>query len=304
MVSPQQKLVNFDEIRSNNFKSILLFFLFMILILALGYIIGLVWGSAYFGLILAFIFCIVYGLIAWFSGANMLLSLSNAKPAPKKDYPYLVNTVEGLAMAAGLPTPKVYVIDDSAMNAFATGRDPKNSAICVTTGLLQKMNREELEGVLAHEMYHIKNYDIRSMMVAAVMVGVIMLLSDLLLRSFLWGGKGGSKEGGNARIVFILIGIALAILSPLIGELIKLGISRKREFSADAGGATLTRYPQGLANALKKIKDDPDPLVDSANKATAHLFISMPFKRKNSWLQNMFSTHPPIEERIRRLESM
>jgi heat shock protein HtpX len=305
MVTQQQKLVNFDEIRNNNFKSVFLFFLFMILIVALGMIIGYVWGSMYFGLIISILFVIVYGLIAWFSGANMLLALSKAKPVTKKEYPYLLNTVEGLALAAGMPTPKAYVIDDSAMNAFATGRDPKNSAICVTTGLLKNMNREELEGVIAHEMYHIKNYDIRAMMVAAVMVGVIMLLSDFLLRSFLWGGKGGdSKEGGNVKLVFILIGLALAILSPLIGELIKLSISRKREFSADAGAATLTRYPQGLANALKKIKSDPDPLVDSANKATSHLYISTPFGKKSGWFQNLFSTHPSIDERIKRLEAM
>jgi heat shock protein HtpX len=301
--NPNFKLVNFDEIRNNNFKSVLLFIQFMILIAALGLIIGYFWGNIYFGMIIAVIFVIVYGLIAWFAGANMLLSISHAKPADKKQYPYLVNTVEGLAMAAGLPTPKIYVIEDSAMNAFATGRDPENSAICVTTGLLKNMNREELEGVIAHEMYHIRNYDIRAMMVAAVMVGVIMLLSDFLLRSVLYG-KGGNRDRGNLGYILILVGIVLAILSPFIGELIKLGISRKREFSADAGAATLTRYPQGLANALKKIKNDPDPLVDTANKATAHLFISNPFARKKGWFKNLFSTHPDIDERIKRLEAM
>jgi heat shock protein HtpX len=300
----QQKLVNFDEIRNNNIKSVMLFFLFMVIIILLGMVIGAVWGSMIFGLIISIIFVIVYGLIAWFSGADMLLALSKAKPVTKKEYPYLYNTIEGLALAAGLPTPKAYVIDDTALNAFATGRDPENSAIVVTKGLLEKMNREELEGVIAHEMHHIKNYDIRAMMIAAVMVGVIMLLSDFLLRSFLWGGKGGDREGGNAKLILILIGVALAILSPLIGELIKLSISRKREFSADAGAATLTRYPPGLANALKKIRDDPDPLVDTANKATAHLYISVPFKKKSTWFQNIFSTHPPIEERIKRLEAM
>lgn len=305
MVKQQQKLVHFDEIRDNNMKSVLLFFLFMLLIAGLGLLLGWIWGSTYFGLALAVIFGFVYALIAWFSGANMLLALSKAKPVTKKEQPYLYHTIEGLSMAAGIPTPKAYIIEDEAMNAFATGRDPKNSAICVTTGLLKKMNREELEGVIAHEMYHIKNYDIRAMMIAAVMVGVIMLLSDFILRSFLWGGKGGDREGGgNLQIVFIAIGLVLALLAPLIGELIKLGISRKREYSADAGGATLTRYPQGLANALKKIRDDPDPLVDSANKATAHLYISIPFRKKSGWLQNLFSTHPPIDERIKRLEAM
>jgi len=305
MAQQKMKFVNFDEIRNNNFKSLILFFLFMGIIVILGLIIGALWGNAVLGIILAVIFSLVYALIAWFSGANMLLSLSHAKPVTKKEYPYLYNTVEGLALAAGLPTPKAYVIEDDAMNAFATGRDPKNSAIVVTTGLLKKMNREELEGVIAHEMYHIRNYDIRAMMIAAVMVGVIMLLSDLLLRTFLWGGKGNNMEGGgNITIIFIAIGLVLAILSPIIGQLIQLAISRKREFSADAGGSTLTRYPQGLANALKKIRDDPDPLVDTANRATAHLYISTPFRKKGGWLKNLFSTHPPIDERIRRLEAM
>jgi len=298
------KLVNFDEVRNNNFKSVLLFFMFMLVIALLGLIIGLVWGSIWFGVILALVFGLVYALIAWFAGANMLLALSKAKPVTKREQPYLYHTIEGLALAAGIPTPKAYVIDDEALNAFATGRSPKDSAIVVTSGLLKKMNREELEGVVAHEMYHIKNYDIRAMMIAAVMVGVIMLMSDLLLRTFLWGGKGNDREGGNATIIFIVIGIVLAILAPLIGELIRLSISRKREYSADAGAAILTRYPQGLANALKKIRDDPDPLVDTANKATAHLYISTPFRKKGGWFQRMFSTHPPIDERISRLEAM
>jgi heat shock protein HtpX len=304
MVKQQQMLVNFDEVRNNNLKSVWLFFLFMLVIGFLGFIVGLIWGNMWLGLILAVIFGIVYGLIAYFAGADMLLSLSKAKPATKKEYPYLVNTVEGLAIAANIPTPKIYVIDDTALNAFATGRGPKNSAIVVTTGLLKKMNREELEGVVAHEMYHIKNFDIRAMMIAAVMVGVIVLMSDVLLRSFLWGGKGGDRDSGSAGLILIVVGIVLAILAPLIGELIRLSISRKREFSADAGAAVLTRYPMGLANALKKIRDDPDPLVDTANKATAHLYISTPFRKKKGWITNIFSTHPPIDERIKRLEAM
>ena len=300
----QQKLVNFDEVRNNNLKSIWLFYMFMVVIAFIGFIIGLIWGSMWVGVIIAVLFGLIYGLIAYYAGADMLLSLSKAKLATKKDYPYLVNTVEGLAIAANIPTPKIYVIEDTALNAFATGRGPKNSAIVVTTGLLKKMNREELEGVVGHEMYHIRNYDIRAMLIAAVMVGVIVLMSDVLLRSFLWGGKGGDRDSGNAGLILIVVGIILAILAPLIGELIRLSISRKREYSADAGAAILTRYPQGLANALKKIRDDPDPLVDTANKATAHMYISSPFRKKKGWLTNIFSTHPPIEERIKRLEAM
>lgn len=300
-----EKRVNFDEIRNNNLKSILLFFLFALLIAGLGALVGLFWGGIYFGLILAGIFVIVYSLIAWFSGANMIMGLSGAKPVTKKEYPYLHHTIEGLALAAGVPTPKAYVIKDSALNAFATGRDPNHSAIAVTTGLLKKLNREELEGVLAHEMSHIKNYDIRAMMIAAIMTGVIILLSDFMLRSFLFGGgRGGNRDSGNAQLIFIVVGLVLAILAPLIGEMIKLAISRKREYAADAGAAVLTRYPPGIANALRKIKDDPDPLVDKANKATAHLFISTPFRKKKGFMTKLFATHPPIEDRIKRLEQM
>ncbi|MEK6901909.1 MAG: M48 family metallopeptidase, partial [Nanoarchaeota archaeon] len=192
------------------------------------------------------------------------------------------------------------------LNAFATGRNPDHASITVTTGLLHKLNKLELEGVLAHEMSHIKNYDIRVMMLAAVLGGLTVLLSDFLLRSFLWGGKGDRRENNQMTLIFIIAGIALAILSPLIGELIKLSISRRREFLADASGALLTRYPKGLADALRKIKGDPDPLVDKANKATAHLFISMPFRHdhKESFMQRMFATHPPIDERIRKLDEM
>jgi heat shock protein HtpX len=233
--------------------------------------------------------------------------MSGAKEAQKPEHAYLINTVEGLSIAAGIPMPKVYVIEDTALNAFATGRDPKNSYVAVTSGLLKKLNRQELEGVLAHEISHIKNYDIRVMMLAAVMVGVTVLLSDFLLRSFLWGGKDRDRENNQATLVLILIGFVLAILSPLIGEMMKLAISRKREFLADASAALITRHPKGLADALRKIKEDPDPLVDHANKATAHLYISTPFRKegkKGSWLQSLFSTHPDINERIKKLEEM
>jgi len=302
----QEKLVNFEEIRKNNFKSFLLLFLFFMLIAVLGSVIGLIFlGDFLFGLIIALVIGIIYSIIAWFSGADMLVGLTKAKLVSKKEQPYLVNTVEGLALAAGIKTPKTYIIEDSAMNAFATGRDPKNSVIVVTSGLLKNMKRDELEGVIAHEMSHIKNYDIRTMMIAAVMVGIIVLLSDIMLRSFIFGGgRRDSRGDGQAQIIMIVIGIALAILAPLIAQLMKLAISRKREFSADAGAAVLTRYPQGLANALKKIENDPDPLVESANRATAHLFISTPFKKHAGFMTNLFSTHPPIEERIKRLEAM
>ncbi len=297
----------YEEISGNRLKTVFLVATFFGFVILLGLVIGLWYGNQYFGLILAVVVGVVYFLISYFAGSSMILSMSGAKEAKKPEHTNLINAVEGLTIAAGLPKPpKVYVIDDSALNAFATGRNPEHASITVTTGLLHKLNKLELEGVLAHEMSHIKNYDIRVMMLAAVLVGLTVLLSDFLLRSFLWGGKGDHRENNQMTLIFIIVGIALAILSPLIGELIKLSISRKREFLADASGALLTRYPKGLADALRKIKSDPDPLVDKANKATAHLFISMPFRHdhKESFMQRMFATHPPIDERIKRLEEM
>ena len=294
----------FEEVRENVFKSWLLMIAFLLIIAGIGWILGWYWGNVNIGLLIAVIFTIIYTLIMFYVGDKFILTMTGAKPASKKDYPHLVHTVEGLAVAAGLPTPQVYVIDDSALNAFATGRDPKHASITVTSGLVKKMNRQELEGVVAHEMAHIRNLDIRTMMLAAVLVGVITLMSDFMLRSFLWGGKDNDRDSGSIGIILIIVGLVLAILAPLIAHLIRLAISRKREFAADAGGAILTRYPEGLASALEKIKNDPDPLVDNANRATAHLFISTPFRKKSSWLSTIFATHPPIEERIKRLRQM
>ena len=297
--------ITFNETRHNKWKSYFLILLFIGLIAGLGAAFGAMYGSVYFGLIFATIIAIIYAIITFNVGNKMILKMSGAKEVTKKEYPHLFHSVEGLAVAAGVPTPKAYVIDDTALNAFATGKDPNNASITVTTGLLKKLNREELEGVIAHEMAHIKNYDIRVMLIAAVMVGVVVLLSDFLLRSFIFGGHGNRKSSNNGGTAIILVvALVLAILAPIVGELIKLAISRKREFMADATGATLTRYPPGLANALRKISEDPDPLVDKANKATAHLFISTPFRKKRGGLTKLFSTHPPIQERIKRLEEM
>ena len=294
----------YDQIASNKRRTVLLMFFFVALITLIGLIIGLFWGSTYFGIGLAVVIGGIYFLISYYAGASMVLSMTGAKPATKPEYTYLINTVEGLSIAAGLPkVPEVYIINDTALNAFATGRDPMHSSVCVTTGLLAKLNKVELEGVLAHELSHIKNFDIRVMLLASVLVGVTVLLSDFLLRSFLFGGS-RDREGGNSNMILIAIGLGLAILSPIIGQMIQLAVSRQREFLADASAAQLTRYPKGLADALRKIKDDPDPLVDHANKATAHLFISTPFRKKKSMFVSLFSTHPDIDERIRRLDSM
>ncbi|HSQ79417.1 MAG TPA: M48 family metallopeptidase [Candidatus Bathyarchaeia archaeon] len=245
--------------------------------------------------------------VGYYASDKIVLGISRAKPVTKDEYPYLYNVVEGLAIAAGIPMPKCYVIEDTAPNAFATGRKPETAVICVTTGLLQKLNRVELEGVVAHEMSHIKNYDIRLSTLVVVMAGVVALLSDWMLRSFWWGGgrrrdrnRGGS---GRAEGVLVIVGLALAVLAPIFATIIQLAVSRKREFLADASGALLTRYPAGLASALSKISADKEPL-EAANKATAHLWIVNPLKNIGGGVNRLFSTHPPIEERIAALEKM
>ena len=292
----------YDHISSNKRKSILLIILFFIIIGLLGYAFGLYFGGAFIGLAFAIIFATMMILISFYSGDKMILSMSHAVEADRKKYPHLVNSVEGIAIAAGIPTPKIYVIDDSAINAFATGRDPKHASVTVTTGAIQRLKRDELEGVIAHELAHIRNYDIRMMMFVVILVGVIALLSDLFLRSFIYGrGRRNSRGGGVVVVIILVLGLILAILSPLIAQLIKLSISRRREFLADADGALLSRNPHGLANALKKIKDDKEPLVEAANKATAHLFIENPLRTFRGKINSLFSTHPDINERIKRL---
>lgn len=296
----------YEHISSNKRKSILLIIIFFIIIGFLGYAFGLYFGDIFVGLAFAIILSIIMTLISFYSGDKMILRMSHAVPADRKKYPHLVNTVEGLAIAAGIPTPSIYVIEDSAINAFATGRDVKHASVTATTGAIQRLKRDELEGVIAHELAHIRNYDIRMMMLVVVLVGVIALLSDLFLRSIFYGrGKRSSgKGGGIIGVIIILIGLVLAILAPLIAQLIKFSVSRKREFLADADGALLIRNPQGLANALKKIRDDKEPLVEAANKATAHLFIENPLRTFRGRINNLFSTHPDINERIKRLESL
>jgi heat shock protein HtpX len=295
----------YTEISANRWKTFFLLFLFSLVIIGLGAAFGQVLGKgmAITGMVIAFIISIIMITVSFYSGDKTVLSISRAKEVTKKDDPFLINTVEGLSIAAGIPMPKVYIIEETSINAFATGRDPEHASIAVTTGARKRLNRTELEGVLAHEMSHIKNFDIRYMMLVAVMVGVIVLFSDIMFRTFLWGGGNNDRKGGGGA-VFIIIAIALAILAPIIAQLIRLAVSRKREYLADASGAQLTRYPPGLANALKKIRDDHDKVVDTANKATAHLYIENPLRNRRSFLNNMFSTHPDVNERIARLEAM
>ena len=289
---------------------------FIIFVMLVVYVFSRAMG---YGMYISFPLAILVALIASFSSYyysdKIVLAMSHARPASREEYLQLNNVVEGLCIAAGLPQPKIYVIDDTAPNAFATGRNPQNSVVAVTTGLLQKLNRTELEGVIAHELSHIKNYDILLQTLTVVMVGVVALLSDWFLRFLRFGSFGGrrsrysrssssSRGGGSpAMLVFLILGIILALLSPFIAQLIRLAISRRREFLADASGALLTRYPPGLASALKKISADTEPL-EVANKATAHLYIVNPLKDFSGKVNNLFSTHPPTEERIVALEKM
>ncbi|HEY3298378.1 MAG TPA: zinc metalloprotease HtpX [Armatimonadota bacterium] len=295
----------YEQISANKWKSVFLILVFMLIITGLGYLFARVTGFPQI-LPLAVVLAVFSSVGSFYYSDSIVLSMSAARQVTEQEYPHLVNSVNGLAIAAGLPAPRVYVIDDSAPNAFATGRDPQHAAIAVTTGLIDKMNRAELEGVIAHEMSHIKDYDIRLMALVAVLAGTVVLISDWLMRSMWWGGMrrddDDDRGGGGNAIVFVLA-IAAALLAPLAASLIQLAVSRKREFLADAQGAMLTRYPEGLANALRKISADVEPL-ESANKATAHMYISNPLNDRGGWLNSLFSTHPPVEERIRRLEAM
>lgn len=296
----------YEQISRNKWKSFFLILFFLGLIFLLTWIFGELMGFGSHGLILAVFIASAMTLGSYYASDKIVLAISRAKPVKKKDYPYLYNVVEGLAIAAGLPKPRCYIINDTAPNAFASGRNPQKSVIVVTKGLLEKLNRVELEGVIAHEMAHIKNYDVLVQTLAVVMVGVVALLSDWILRSFFWGGgrrRGKGKGGGGGAAIFVVVGLVLAVLSPLVAQLIRLAISRRREFLADANGALLTRYPPGLASALRKLAADKEPL-EAANKATAHLYIVNPLTDIKGKVNALFSTHPPVEERIAVLEKM
>lgn len=293
----------YSEMNKNKWNSYILIFFFVLVVSAIGAFLGWYWGSIYFGFGMAFFIAVIYTAIVFSSGDKMIHSSTGAREVKRSEYPYLYHTIEGLAIAAGIPKPKAYVIDSPALNAYATGKDPKNASITVTTGLMNKLNKQELEGVIAHEMSHIKNYDIRFMMLTVVLVGVVVLLSNIFLRSLWFAPAGGRRNSGGSNLIFIIIGVVLVILSPIIVQLIRLAISRKREYLADASGAMLTRYPPGLASALEKIKDDNNYEIKKASKATAALFISNPLKKeknKSSW----WSTHPDINSRIERLRKM
>jgi len=295
----EQKISFFDAIDSNKRNSVFLiiFVCFMFL--------GIAWAGSYalgmgdFGFWIFFLGGLAYLAFAYYSGDSFVLSMSKAKPATAEDYPFLYNIVEGMAIAVNIPMPKIYVIEDSSPNAFATGRDPKHASIAVTTGLLKTMKREELEGVVAHEISHIGNFDIRFMLFAVVMVGAISIIANLVFRSLLFG-RGNNRRDGNGGGPLLIIAIIFMVLAPIFSELIRLAISRQREFLADATAAKITRYPEGLASALEKLGGVTVPLK-STDDAIAPLYIVNPLAGK---IGHLFSTHPPIAERVKRLRGM
>lgn len=301
-----------DLIAHNRRVSILLMFLMTSFLVLVGAVLGVLWtGDWMVGAAFALAVSAIMLLFSYFAGASAILSMSGARKIEKRDHPQLFNVVEEMSVAAGVPMPEVYIIDDPAPNAFATGRDPKHAAVAITTGLMEKLNRDELQGVMAHEMSHVRNFDIRFAMLMAVMVGSIVLMCDFSMRMAFFGGMGrgrrrssrGGHGKGGGHVIIIVVAILLAILAPLFAKIIQLAVSRKREYLADASAVELTRYPEGLANALAKLAGDREHLA-GANRATQHLYIVNPVKSLGPGKKSLFSTHPPIADRIARLRSL
>jgi heat shock protein HtpX len=295
----------YQQVDHNKRESALIMFLFVVFVVGAVWLMTKAFGYSPAVAGWALIFSGLTSFASYYYSDRIILGLSGAKPATRQEHFDFYTSTENLCMAAQLPMPKLYVIEDSAMNAFATGRDPKHAVVCATTGILARLDRTELEGVIAHELSHIKNYDIRLMSIVTVLVGIVTLLADWLLRmSWLGGNRNRDRESnGQLGAILVIAGMALAFLSPIIATLIKLAVSRKREFLADASAAAITKYPEGLARALEKLAGDKEPL-EAANKATAHLYITNPLKNSHSaigWFASLFATHPPIEQRIKAL---
>ncbi|TMF26795.1 MAG: zinc metalloprotease HtpX [Chloroflexi bacterium] len=294
----------YDAAAANRWRTVLLVVAFTAIIALLGYFVGEYFYPGGGLAVLPFALALSLGsaFTSYFAGDRIVLAQSQARELAPNEETELHNVVETLAIGLGIPVPKLFVIEDSAPNAFATGRDPRHASVVVTRGLIDKMDRTELEGVIAHELSHVGNRDIRVMLLVTILVGTVALLADWMWRSMFWGrGRGRDRGGGNAIIA--VVAIVLAILTPIIATLIQLAVSRQREYLADASGALLTRYPPGLASALRKIAADRE-VLEVANKATASLYIANPLKDAPTFLDHLFDTHPPIEERIKRLEAM
>jgi heat shock protein HtpX len=301
----------YEQISANKRKTVLLIFLFVLLLSAVGLAVDYFLRGGVVGIVIVAVIVTVSSFVSYFNSDKVALRVAHARPADPVEYARYHNLVEGLCIASGLPKPRLYIVDDPAPNAFSTGRNPKHAAIAVTTGLLERMNRVELEGVLAHELSHIRNYDVLVMTLAVTMVGIIALLSDFFLRIMFWtGGRGGrDDDSGNnpLGIVFAILGFVLLIFAPIIAALMQMAVSRRREYLADASGVQLTRYPPGLISALEKLKDDHTS-THFASKATAHLWIEEPLDKESNrgdtrW-NHLFDTHPPIDDRIHALEQM
>lgn len=297
-----------DHVSGNVFKTWLIMFFFSLFTVAVIYVIAQGFGYGDVGGLgivgFALIMAGVMNFVSYFWSDKIVLGVSGAKSIKKEDNPEIYRIVENLSIASGLPLPKIYIIDDSATNAFATGRDPKHAAIAFTKGILQKLNKQELEGVTAHELSHVGNRDTLLMSVVSILVGTIALLSDFFLRSMWYGGH-RDNDNSKSGTLFAVLALVAAILAPIVATLIQLAVSRRREFLADASGVLLTRYPQGLADALLKISKDKEPL-EVANRGTAHLYIANPLKGSQAvgWFANLFNTHPPIELRVKALREM
>lgn len=295
-----------SHIAANKTKTLLLMGVFVGLVTLLAYVFGEALGYGSVWVLPAILFAFISNFVSYYWGDKIVLTMSGARPADRKRDFDFYTVAENLSIAAGLPAPKLYVIEDTAMNAFATGRDPEHAVVCATTGILSRLERSELEGVIAHELSHIKNYDIRLMLITAVLVGSIAFLADMFMRSLWWGGSRRNRDddrGGQG--ILLVVGLVLAILTPFIATLMQLAISRQREYLADASGANLTRNPSGLIRALQKLGHDKE-VLEVATNATAHLYIVNPFKGKefSAWFAGLFNTHPPLSDRIARLKSM
>jgi heat shock protein HtpX len=300
----------YEQIAANRRRTILLVLGAVVFLGLIGYVIGTIWATGPVGMAIAAGIAVVMSVGSYLAGDRIVLASARAKEVSPEEEPRLHNIVEGLAIAAGVPKPRVYIVPEQAPNAFATGRDPQHSSVAVTQGLLEMMNRVELEGVIGHELSHVMDRDILVGTVVATLVGAAVLLSEFFMRSWLWGGfrgrRGNDSGGGGLELLIFALGFVLLVIAPIAGQIIKLAVSRNREYLADAQGALLTRYPPGLIGALRKIEAAPHAM-HAANNATAHLWLDQPSRipgENTSAMEKLFSTHPPIAERIRRLEEM